>query len=96
MTEDLSAFFNTGDFAIALTYKVGGTGSGSTVNVIYDAPDREHFGINGTKPRVTARASDFASWGNTDTLDDGATTWRIVDSRPLDDGALVELQLEEQ
>lgn len=96
MTEDLTVFLDTDEFAQAATYKVGGVGSGTTVNVIFDAPDHGHLGINGIKPRATGRASDFSSFGNTDTLTIGSTVYRIVDSNPIDDGAMVELQLEAQ
>lgn len=96
MTEDLDVFIDSAEFATAATYKAGGIGSGVTVNVIYDAPDHAHLGINGTKPRATGKATDFASFTNADTLTIGSTTYRIVDSNPLDDGAMVELQLEAQ
>lgn len=95
-TENLDAFLDVDDFATAMTYKVGGVGAGSTVNVIFDEPEQEHLGISGTRPTATGKASDFASAGNTDTLTSGATVYRIVDVAPVADGAMVELQLEKQ
>lgn len=94
--EDLDAFFNTDDFALEATYKAGGTGAGTTIQVIFDAPGQEAFGISGTRPRALVKASDIASFSNTDTLTIGATTWRCVDSQPQDDGALLSIQLEKQ
>ena len=96
MTEDLDVFLATDEFATAMTYKVGGVGAGSTVNVIFDEPEQEHLGISGTRPTAIGKATDFASAGNTDTLTSGATVYRIVDVAPIADGALVELQLEKQ
>lgn len=95
-TEDLTAFFATGDFATAATYKAGGVGAGTTVNVIFDEPAQDPMGISGTRPTVLAKASDITSFSNADTLTIGATVYRIVDSEPIDDGALLQLQLEAQ
>lgn len=95
-TESLDAFLQTADFATAATYKAGGVGSGTTVNVIFDAAYQDHLGITGTRPEATGKASDFATMANTDTLTIGSTVYRIVDSQPLDDGSFVLLQLEKQ
>lgn len=95
-TEDLAPFFQTADFAVAAIYKAGGIGAGVTINVIYDAPDLEHFGITGTKPQVLARASDIASFSNADTLTIGGTVYRCVDSDPQDDGSVLRIALEKQ
>jgi hypothetical protein len=94
--EDLTTFLQPGDFAIAATYKPGGTGAGSAVNVIFDAPWQEQLGVSAKNPTVTGRAADFATFTTADTLTINSTIYRIVDSNPLDDGALVRLQLEDQ
>lgn len=96
MTEDLTVFLDTDEFAQAATYKAGGVGAGVTVNVIFDEPDQGHFQIAGTGPAALGQASDFASFTNADTITIGATTYTIVTTRPQDDGAFVELQLEKQ
>ncbi len=95
-TEDLTEFLATGDFATAATYKLLGAGSGTTVNVIYDAPDHEALGINGTRPRAVGRASDFSAFTSTDTITINSIIYRIKDVQPLDDGSMVELMLEDQ
>lgn len=95
-TEDLSQFLATGDFGTAATYKLLGVGAGSTVNVVFDEPEQDHMGITGTRPRATGRASDFASFSSTDTLTIGGTVYRVKECNPIDDGAMVELVLEDQ
>ncbi len=96
-TEDLTVFFQTADFAVAATYTVYG-GSPATVNVIKDEAFLDRLGVNATNPTALGRASDFSaiSANGQDTLAIGATTYRIKDSQPLDDGAVVLLQLEKQ
>lgn len=94
--EDLSPFFQTADFAVAATYKAGGIGGGTTINVIFDNPNQDHLGITGTNPTVLAKASDIPSFSNADTLAIGVATYRLVNQEPLDDGSTVRLQLEKQ
>jgi hypothetical protein len=93
-TEDLTAFFLTADFATAATYKAGGTGPGTTVNVIFDNPDKTAFGMSGTNPNLLVKASDITSFSNADTFTIGSTVYRAIDSEPLDDGAVLRIQLE--
>lgn len=95
-TEDLSAFFKTADFALAATYKAGGLGQGTTVNVIFDNPDKSALGISGSAPTLLVKASDIATFLNTDTFTIGSITYRAVDSEPLDDGAVLRILLEQQ
>ena len=96
-TEDLTVFFQTADFAVAATYTPYG-GAGATVNVIKDEAFLDRMGINATNPTALGRASDFSAIAanGQDTLLIGSTTYRIKDSQPLDDGAVVLLQLEKQ
>lgn len=66
-TEDISAFFDTDDFAVSAT--VGA----ATFNVIFDNAYLSAGGdapVAGTQPMVTARSSDVSSvWiGNTMTI----------------------------
>lgn len=97
-TEDLSAFFQTADFALAATYKAGGIGTGTTVNVIFDRAHIEQLGgvITGTNPVALGKATDFSSFTNSDTLTISSIVYRITASDPQDDGATVLLQLEDQ
>lgn len=93
-TEDLTAFFGTADFAVAATYKVGGLGSGSTKNVIFDRSWLEQAGIvSGAAPAALGIATDFSGAGTTDTLTISGTVYRISDIQPQDDGATVLLVL---
>lgn len=96
-TEDLAAFFQTGDFALSATYTPYG-GSGSTVKVIKDDAVLDGLGINGTNPIALGKASDFSAVAanGQDTLVISSTTYRIKDIEPLDDGVIVRLQLEKQ
>lgn len=93
-TEDLSAFFQTADFATACTYKAGGVGGGVTINVIFDAPAQPHFGITGTNPNLLVRASDIPSFSNADTFTIGAVIYRGINDAPEDDGNVVRIELE--
>ena len=91
--EDLKPFFQPADFAVAALYKSMGAGAGVTINVIFDEPGLDAFEMSSTNPVVLAMASDVASIDKTDTLTIGATVFRIVESQPQDDGAIVRLQL---
>lgn len=93
-TEDLSVFFNTAEFATACTYKAGGVGVGTTINVIFDAAFIEHLGITGTNPVILAKASDVSSFSNADTFTINGVTYRGVNDEPRDDGAIVTIQLQ--
>lgn len=92
--EDLTAFFSIDEFATAATYKVGGSGSGVTKNVIFDRASLEQLGVSNNNPTALAIASEFATWGTTDTLTIGGTVYRIADGQLQDDGALIVFVLE--
>lgn len=94
-SEDLSVFFDVdAGFAVAATYKVGGSGSGVTKNVIFDRSYLQQLGlVAGAEPAALGVATDFSGAGPTDTLTIGGTIYRITDLQPQDDGALVLLPL---
>jgi hypothetical protein len=94
LTEDLTVFFQTADFATAATYKAGGIGGGVTVNVIFDNPDETRLGIAGTNPNVLIKATDIPSLSNADTLTIAGVVYRCINEEPLDDGAILRIQLE--
>lgn len=96
LTEDLSVYFQTMDFATACTYKAGGVGGGTTINVIFDNADDTRLGVSGTNPTLLAKASDIPSFSNTDTFTFGSTVYRGINDEPQDDGATVRIQLEKQ
>lgn len=95
-TEDLTAFFDTADFAVAATYKAGGVGDGVTVNVIFDRAHLEALDVSSTGPVALGIATDTSGYVPTDTLTIGSDIYRIVDRQPRDDGATVLLILELQ
>lgn len=87
-TEDLTAFFDTGDFAIAATLQ-----GGATVNVIFDRAVLNDLGVAGTSPQALARAVDVAAANVGQTLTISGTAYTIQRRDPLDDGAVVLLEL---
>lgn len=91
MTEDLTSFFDTGDFAIAATYD--GT---ATVNIIFDNAYIDAVGISSVNPVAYARASDIPAAGVGKNLVVSGITYVIRNREPQDDGAVVLLQLEKQ
>lgn len=89
-TEDLSAFFNTDDFAIAATYN-----GATAVNVIFDRAYVETLtGIAGTNPVALVQASTVDANPKGKTLLISGTTYTIRGFEPQDDGATLLLQLE--
>jgi hypothetical protein len=90
-TEDLSEFFSTDDFAVAATLQGGGAGA---VKVIFDEAALQQLGVmTGTNLVALVKATDVAATdvGKTLTINGVAYTIRAHD--PIDDGALVQLQL---
>jgi len=87
--EDLTAFFNTDEFAIAATLQ----GSATPVNVIFDAAHLEALGVSSANPVALAVASDVADGDIGKTLTINAVVYTIRDRQPQDDGATVLLQL---
>jgi hypothetical protein len=96
LNEDLTVLFQTADFATAVTYKAGGVGGGVTVNVLFDVPDETRMGIAGANPSVQIKASDVPSFSNADTLTIAGVVYRCINEEPLDDGAILRIQLEKQ
>jgi hypothetical protein len=94
MTEDLSVFFNDAEFATAALYKVGGSGSGVSKNVIFDRAWLDQLGmVSGAQPGALVITSEFSGAGTTDTLTINGTVYRIADLQPRDDGATTLLHL---
>lgn len=96
--EDIDAFFNTDDFAVAATYTPDG-GSPSTVNGIFDD---EYFdevggsvGIEGSQPRFTCKLADVAAVEQGDALTVSGVSYLIVNVQK-DGTGIVILILEEQ
>lgn len=90
-TEDLDAFFDADEHALAATLQ-----GGTTVNVIFDAPYQEALELAGTNPSVLCKASAVAAGDvGTKTLTVSGTVYNIVGREPVDDGAIVRLQLQQ-
>lgn len=88
-TEDLTAFFDTDDFAVAATLQ----GSATPVNVIFDAAHLEALGVSSANPVALCNAADVADDDIGKTLTIDAVVYPIRDRQPWDDGAMVLLQL---
>jgi hypothetical protein len=92
-TEDLDVFFNQAGHAVAAVYDAAG--ANTSISVIFDEPHLEQVGIGGTNPVAQAKASDIPATGAIGkTLTIGGTVFVIRARQPVDDGAVVELQLE--
>lgn len=87
-TEDLNAFLQTGDFAIAATLQ-----GGSTVNLIFDRAALDVLGVSGTNPTALCKASAVSQSNVGQTLTISGTAYTITNRQPQDDGAFVLLQL---
>lgn len=88
--EDLDAFFDTDGHAIAATLQ-----GGATVNVIFDAPYEEVLEVAGVNPSALCKASAVAAGDvGTKTITISGTVYNIVGREPVDDGAIVRLQLQ--
>ena len=88
-TEDLTAFFQNTEHAKAAVYN-----GATTIQVIFDEPDLEgSLGIARTNPTALCAASDVAADPTGKTLAIGSVTYTIRDIKPIDDGAIVKLEL---
>jgi len=91
-TENIDAFFDTDAFATAATYN-----GVTAVTVIFDSSYVEALGVSSVNPVATGKASDFPiSSAVGKTLLINSVTYKIRGREPIDDGALVVLQLEQQ
>lgn len=92
-TENLGEFFDVNALATSGTFTPT-SGSAATVKVIFDEDYSAQFGIAASNPTAVGKASDFG-----DTVTVGGTlllnsvTFTIAEREPIDDGALVRLQL---
>jgi hypothetical protein len=87
--EDLSVFFNDDDFAVTATLNAVASG-----NVIVDAAFLASLGVDTTNPTALAIASEYPASARGKTLVAGGSTYTIRSREPIDDGAIVLLQLE--
>lgn len=91
--EDLSVFLSAAEFAHTATFTPT-SGSAADVQVIFDEAYFTQLGMAGTNPMAQGRAADFpATTSVGGTLLIGAVTFTISEREPVDDGAMVNLQL---
>lgn len=91
-TEDMSLYFQTGDFGTAAVY----SGTGATINGILDAEYDEAMGrVQASSPVFACATSSVASATHGQTLTVGATVYKIVGVEPDGTGMTV-LRLEKQ
>lgn len=69
--EDLLAFLQESDFAVAATY------SGGTVYVIHEKQFLEQLGVQTSAPTALGRRSDFASVAQEQSIVISSVTWKI-------------------
>ena len=90
-TEDLSAFFDTDEHALDATL------GAATIQVIFDNEHRlAHDMVSTTNPVAWAKASDVDSGDVGSTIAISSVNYTIRDVQPMDDGAVVIVQLEKQ
>jgi hypothetical protein len=87
--EDLSLFFDTGDFAVAAVLKDAAGAELRTANVIIETPTREAELLGGDvmqgTPSATARTADLDGVRRGYTLTVGAAVYAVTEP-PEDDG----------
>ncbi len=93
-TEDLSPFFDTGDFGESATF-MHASGSPVVINVIFDASFDDPLGIAGAFPRAVCSAGDVTGVVHGDTLVIGSTTYKVVGVKPDGTGVVI-LTLQQQ
>ena len=87
--EDRSLFFDPGVFGTASTFN-----GATAVNVIYGAEHFDALGVSSSNPAALGDVDDFPDQSCVGkTLQIGADVWTIRDRQPIDDGAIVLLQL---
>lgn len=88
--EDLSQFFQTGDFADAAVYN-----GATTKNVLFERSYLDQYGVvAGARPVAYAPASEIPNDAAGKTLVIRGITYTIRSREPLDDGAVVLMKLD--
>lgn len=83
MLSEIDVFFDLLDFATSATYKVAGTGNGSTILVIFDKdPDLLSIGgeveIQTTGPTAVCKTSDVSAVTNASTLTIASVVYKVI------------------
>jgi hypothetical protein len=91
MTADLSTvFFNTSDFAVAISYTASG-GSAQSINALIDYGDpgpMEGMDALNTDAMMDIMASDVPVVTPGDSVGIGSETWNVIFARLMDDGLI--------
>lgn len=91
-TEDLGVFFDAvNGFALNATLQGG---AADAVQVILDREYLAQLGVAGTDPVALVQATQVAAGDIGKTLTIAAVVYTIRNRRPLDDGAVVALELQ--
>lgn len=90
-SEDLDAFLDEDEHAIAATLQGGAAGG---VMVLFDSAYQEQLDIAGTNPTATCKASAVVAGDIDKTLTIDGVAYTIRGRELIDDGAFVRLQLE--
>lgn len=89
-TEDLAAFFGTGDFAVSGTWRPDDYTDGETAVGIFDSPSEEMLAgmVNSVAYAWTYPATSFVGMDIDDELVIAGVAYRVRDVMDLDDGNL--------
>lgn len=91
-TEPLSVFFGAGaEFAVSALYK-----GAITISGVFDNGSGASFGIAGTRPRFSCKATDVPSPARGDALVVNAINYQLADWTLDDTQTVIALELERQ
>lgn len=88
MTEDLTAFIDTDEFAVEAVWNA------ATVKVIFDAPYSQNLDIAGSNPSILVKVADMQSATVGDEVVIDGTTYLIAEPPEPDGTGLMRVQLE--
>lgn len=92
MLDDLSAFFNTDEFAASATYTPAG-GAATAIKVLFDKEDGAAFGMEGTRLSCLAKTTDVSAAKPKDTMVIGGVTYKILNPPRHDESGISEIDL---
>ena len=93
ITADLSMFFNTDDFGVAVTYTpVGGAGVSRIVIITYgegeDYQGADALNIEAIMEILANSTSGVATVGVGDSVTIGTETWKVIGAEKVSDGLI--------
>jgi len=95
MTEDFSVFFNTAEFAVSVVHTPSGGSAAAAASAIFDANGTllAEMGIATQGPTLVAPASTWPTLAPGASMTISAVNYKVRSVVPLDDGALVMVEL---